>query len=287
MLSIVLCHIIKQFKMGEYLLEIWNKIKKNKITYILMCIVVVFGIPVVINILLYCPIPTSSTTDADWLSFWGSFLGSIIGGVTGLVGVILTIKKMENDRIKDESTRFPCLIPIEQVIVIFQIIGIDQNIYTSYDENNNPQVVRDLIAKREGFPCKDASINIVNVGEEHAISVRSIWESKDGNISKNDRKVQIIRGASTNDLGTTDLPINMRYEIERIIRKKYEDILEDRLKESFEIGKLTLKHKRRNGKEFSQEYNVIIKFFTRRIYNEGEENKIFFINLSFNEVANY
>lgn len=267
-------------------MEILSKIKKNKIKCILMCVVIVFGIPIAINLLLYCPIPTSSTTDADWLSFWGSFLGAIIGGVAGLLGVILTIKKMENDRLKEESTRFPCLIPIEQVIVLFHHIDIDQGIYISYDESINPQEVREVIAKRKGHPYNDVSINIVNVGEEHAISVRSIWESSNGNLAKNDRKVQIIRGASTNDLGSTNLPINMRYEIESIIRRKYEYILENRVKESFEIGKLTLKHKRRNGKEFSQEYNVIIKLFTRRIYNEDEENKIFFINISFNEVEN-
>ena len=110
-------------------MEILSKIKKNKIKCILMCVVIVFGIPIAINLLLYCPIPTSSTTDADWLSFWGSFLGAIIGGVAGLLGVILTIKKMENDRLKEESTRFPCLIPIEQVIVLFHHIYRSRHLY--------------------------------------------------------------------------------------------------------------------------------------------------------------
>lgn len=250
---------------------------------VLILVMIVVIVPYIINGLLYLPIETNGTTDSDWLSFWGSFLGAIIGGIAGLLGVILTIKKIENDRRNDESAKFPCLIPIEQVIVLFQHKNIDQGTYISYDENMNIHEVRDIIGRRAGHSYEYAFINIINVGEEHAISVKSTWKSNDGDEFEDNRKVQIIRGASTNDLGNVNLPINIRYEIENILRRHYKEILENKLEELFKVGTLNITYKRRNGNRFNRSYSAYIKFFTKILHNLGEDNKIFFINISFDE----
>lgn len=126
-------------------MDIWNKVKDNKKLLIIIGVIIIIGIPVMINLFLYIPVPSKLTDNSDWLSFWGSFLGGIIGGIATLLGVLLTLFQMNKDKQNEEREKYPYIIPLELSKVIKKVTAKTVN------------------------SCE--SIEVVNVGQQHALNV--------------------------------------------------------------------------------------------------------------------
>ena len=97
------------------MIQIWNNIKKNKRIYIKIGLVIIgfiLVIGLIVNLLLYMPIPTHSTTDSDWLSFWGSCFGGVIGGIMTLGGGLLSNNLLKKQFKEDKK---PMLIPLNVI----------------------------------------------------------------------------------------------------------------------------------------------------------------------------
>jgi hypothetical protein len=70
----------------------------NKVGFfVILGVLVILGIPLLINLLLFQPWPTTppDLSNKEWLGFWASFLGSIIGGVATFIAVYLSLKQNE------------------------------------------------------------------------------------------------------------------------------------------------------------------------------------------------
>lgn len=255
------------------------KKKRNIIKFIGISIFIIIGIPYIINKLLYLPIKTNGTTDADWLSFWGGFLGGIIG----LLGVVLTIRKMDKDRKIEEDKKKPYLIPLEKVFVVYEAENPEkQMLYANYETNAYEEKWKDYFDDIINYKCNESIfIEIINVAEESAISVKSIWKDTNDNEEGDKRSVQVI---TRNNKGKTELPLILRYEIEKIIYNNVNKILYNELEDSFNIGQLIINSRRPIGTSIIKKYNVFINIYTKRIYQDVYKRRIFFINMHFEEI---
>ncbi|WP_294359034.1 hypothetical protein [uncultured Clostridium sp.] len=145
-------------------------IKQHKVLFILFILFLIIT-PPLINICLYSNIPTHNTTDGDWLGFWGSYLSGIIS----LVGVVLTIiymkneyedtnKKIDDREEKERRSKEPFLIPLEVRTYLYKD---DESNYYFYNKS-----------APENEECKideNFLLNIVNVGNESALSISAKW----------------------------------------------------------------------------------------------------------------
>lgn len=151
------------------------KKKKNFIWISFWLIVLIIIVPIIINILLYLPISTNGTTDEDWLSFWGSFLGGIIGGLATLGGVILTLRKMDDDRKselnREKTKEMPLIVPLKKLYTI-NIDLINSRCYL-HDEDEEREVFKDK--KCEKFSLGIVKVPLVNLGKQHAFNVSKHW----------------------------------------------------------------------------------------------------------------
>ena len=142
-------------------------IKEHRMAFIVVVLLIV-GIPLLINIGLYFNIPTHNTNDGDWLGFWGSFLGSIIGGIATLVGVIMTINQIEsNEKI--------LIVPLKEKFSI----ELKENIYNvrRHYDSDKLQEIEESIDKGDSkaWEMLEPYISIVNIGNKNAIDVIVKW----------------------------------------------------------------------------------------------------------------
>lgn len=143
------------------------------ILFILFCCIV---IPVCLNWLLFFNIKTHNSNDGDWLGFWGSFLGGIIGGFATLIGVILTIKKSDMDRQREDEKikeeRKPRLIPIKKS---FNIIREFEKVYifNKLDVLRKEYIISDIL-----------ELKVVNASKESAIDISMEWIQCDNEFIK-------------------------------------------------------------------------------------------------------
>lgn len=259
--------------------------KKKSRNIIMICLGIVFIsviIPIIINYLMYLPIQTNNSTDSDWLSFWGSFLGGIIGGIGGLLGVKLTLNKMEKDKKDEEAKKRPHLIPLEKVFVIYdpkdsekQMLYADCGQYI-YEKDWGRHFQNILEYKTN----ESIYIDIINVAEESAISVKSVWKDCSKKEEHDKRNVQVI---GRDNSGKIKLPFIFRNKIEKIIRENYDKILINKLEDTFNIGQLSIKCKNSKGENLKREYDVFVEISTKIIYYATYDRGIFFINIFFKE----
>ena len=144
--------------------DIWNWLKNNKRICFILLIIVIVLIPSLINILLYIPIPTHETNDSDWLSFWGSFLGGIFGGLATLMGVLLTIFKMNKDKLITDEENKPKVLPVNKNLVVYEKGNIRDNIKNSFSLYNEHKEYTDYYGE-------DIFLDIINLGKEHAFNI--------------------------------------------------------------------------------------------------------------------
>lgn len=258
------------------------KKSRNTIMIFLGIIFVILIVPIIINALMYLPIQTNNSTDSDWLSFWGSFLGGIIGGIGGLLGVKLTLNKMEKDQKNEEAKKRPHLIPLEKVFIIYdpkdsekQMLYADcgQSIYGEDWEKDFQDIL-------EYKTHESIYIDIINVAEEAAISVKSVWEDCSKKEEQDKRSVQVI-GRDNN--GRIKLPFVLQNKIEKIIRDNHDKILINELEDTFKIGQLSIKCKNPKGEDIERKYDVFVEISTKIIYYALYDRGIFFINIFFKE----
>lgn len=73
-----------------------NLLSKVAKRILLIGSIFVLLIPVVVNVLLYIPFPTSGGLgNSEWLAFWASYIGGCLGGICTLLTIYLTIKYYE------------------------------------------------------------------------------------------------------------------------------------------------------------------------------------------------
>lgn len=114
----------------------------HKKLFIVLGIFICIMVPIFTNILLsFDLVPSKNTDSTSWLGFWGSFFGGIIGGLATLVGVELTIYKM------DEEKKNNCI----------YIVPLELNQMLLKTSENSVETLKDL--------------DLVNVGKEHALNV--------------------------------------------------------------------------------------------------------------------
>lgn len=144
-------------------------IKKNKKSIIVVSFILCALIPVSINILLsFNVVPSSDTSSGDWLGFWGSFLGSIIGGGATLIGVLLTLDKMEddkqamyNDKKREEEKKYPFLVPLKKTFTAYG--------FGTYQFTNKTTI-------EEIYSEDPILLELINIGEEHALNNTLQWQ---------------------------------------------------------------------------------------------------------------
>lgn len=78
-----------------------ENILKNLKIIIVIAVIVMVGVPVLLNVLLCVSIPTASDLgNKEWIGFWGSYIGGCFGGLCTLITIYLTIRyyeKQENE----------------------------------------------------------------------------------------------------------------------------------------------------------------------------------------------
>ncbi|MDQ0195362.1 hypothetical protein [Paenibacillus wynnii] len=80
-------------KLGNYLLGKWYRI-------MILIIVIIILLPITTNYLMFLKVPYFPTeNNNNWIGFFGSFFGSIIGGLLTLIGIYLTIKRDNYEKI--------------------------------------------------------------------------------------------------------------------------------------------------------------------------------------------
>lgn len=140
---------------------------KNKKLIIILGVIICMVSPIIINLVLSLNlVPSIGTSNSDWLGFWGSFLGSIIGGLATLMGVLMTIWKMEEDKEVENRKKLPFLVPLKKYFHITRDLGDDRcYLHDKLDEEDKlNNKFSDLIY-----------FDIINLGEEHAFNVSMSW----------------------------------------------------------------------------------------------------------------
>ena len=140
---------------------------KNKKLIIILGVIICMASPILINIILsFNWLPSIGTSSSDWLGFWGSFLGSIIGGLATLVGVLMTIWKMQEDKEEENRKKEPFLVPLKKYFNI------------AWDFNKDRYYLHDKLFDKESLNNKNSVLvyfDIINLGEEHAFNVSISW----------------------------------------------------------------------------------------------------------------
>lgn len=163
-------------------------IKNNRkllIVSSIMIVVTVLVIPLLVNGLLTSSISApfiNNTTNSDWLGFWGSYLGAIFGGIATLLGVKLTIDKMDEQK---KLEVVPIIMPIKQKYVIKRCKNTGEKSYyikEFHDEkeikeyNALPVIEKELKFADFNYP----HITMKNLSEQKALEVKFYWKKYTG-----------------------------------------------------------------------------------------------------------
>lgn len=152
-----------------------NWVKRHKTFCVCIGLLICVGIPSVINIIMsFNIIPSIGTENAEWLGFWGSFLGGIIGGLATLIGVLLTLKKMEKEENEKKRGEAPFLIPLRKDLTIY----IDNKDKMHYFHNKFIKNNADELFKEYEL----ININLINSGKNCALSIGGSWRAPEGEI---------------------------------------------------------------------------------------------------------
>ncbi|MDU1116025.1 MAG: hypothetical protein E7J99_09445 [Clostridium butyricum] len=158
--------------------------KERKKQMIINVCVIILGVIIIgiIPIILYNGIkwPIEISTKAiendgsGWLGFWGSFFGGIIGGFATLIGVLLTLHKMNEEREDERKKERAKIIPINSNIKAEKKNSENTLLEESYSvvsikTNNFERKTDDSIYLPWGI------ISFCNVGLENALDVRIDW----------------------------------------------------------------------------------------------------------------
>ena len=88
--------------------------KKQKfLRWLLIYILVILGIAIIVNVLMFLSIPTDSSLNAPtWLGFWGSYLGGAIGCVPALLALYDNRREARRQHEESEKSRRLAAMPV-------------------------------------------------------------------------------------------------------------------------------------------------------------------------------
>ena len=66
--------------------------KLGVFSLIILCLLLVFSIPVAVDWLIIANDVPSNISNSDWVSFLGGYIGAVIGGLVSLIGIVVTIR---------------------------------------------------------------------------------------------------------------------------------------------------------------------------------------------------
>lgn len=246
-------------------------IKRNKKKFYILIVVVFFGAPILINVMLsFDMIPSVGTGNGDWLGFWGSFLGSIIGGVATLLGVLLTLDKMDEERKAREDKEVPIIMPVKSEYEIHENDFSKGKYKSKYSISNYiKQKDKDYYSRidqesdeiYEYINLLGPDIKLVNISGKNALEVVMFWEKP---------SLENINKAFGIELLTTDLYDEIQSTSKESAKKyKKQLILANQVKETTNIYLY---------REIER-YIYLIVDMLNKYYEENDSNNRQYINV--------
>lgn len=166
--------------------------KKQKfLRWLLIYILVILGIAIIVNVLMFLSIPTDSSLNAPtWLGFWGSYLGGAIGCIPAFLALQHSQLQSEAQRKDIEKDRHLANLPVldDQILHIKKLsdlssIGLSSiNVILESRENLKGYSINDATAERlmeilETNSTDVLLLQVKNVGHGPALSVNLCFET--------------------------------------------------------------------------------------------------------------
>lgn len=236
---------------------------------LIMLIAIVIGVPIFINMALYWRLETNSTTDSDWLSFWGSFLGGILGGIATLLGVLLSIFKMNRDKQEEEEKKYPYIIPLELKELLKKY---DKNVVNSF---NLIEVVNLGMQHALNISLESEKLNYDLLKEwslENKINIleKGIFNQCIEMLSKSITKIQVIISSDGNKIYSMKMPMMMEFIINFIVVNLIDNYyVKYRNYDNIPLCYLIFRFKNNHGKDINNRYFVYMNCFMC----ESEDNE--------------
>ncbi len=135
------------------------------IIIVLTLIVVVFGVPLIIDWLIIGNSFPSNISNENWVSFFGGYFGAIIGGIFSMIGIAITIifTNLQNNKEREANVRPYCDISVSRKPILSKHIGKAEIRDTSHINR----------------PIYNCFVNIMNFGLGPAIDFRLYLDKKD------------------------------------------------------------------------------------------------------------
>ncbi len=166
--------------------------KKQKfLRWLLIYILVILGISIIVNVLMFLSIPTDSSLNAPtWLGFWGSYLGGAIGCIPAFLALQHSQMQSEAQRKDIEKDRHLANLPVldDQIVHIkrlsdLSIIGSSSiNVILESRENPKGYSINNATAEKlmeilESNSTDVLLLQVKNVGHGPALSVNLCFET--------------------------------------------------------------------------------------------------------------
>lgn len=260
-------------------MDIWNKVKDNKKLLIIIGVIIIIGIPVMINLFLYIPVPSKLTDNSDWLSFWGSFLGGIIGGIATLLGVLLTLFQMNKDKQNEEREKYPYIIPLELSKVIKKVTAKTVNSCESIEVVNVGQQ-HALNVTLEYKECNYEVLENWNIENKINILDQDIYNSLLTMSKKSNTKLQIIAASEVNKFFKIEIPMLLEFVINFIVVNLIDNYYANyKTYKGIPLGNLVFRFYNNKGENIENIYSLSINCFMCK--SESDEKECL-ITLNFN-----
>lgn len=217
-----------------------NMKKRQMIVIIILSMIVIIGLPIVIDWLIIGNNIPSNIANSEWVSFFGGYIGAFVGAVVSLIGIIITIRYTNEQNKQDRELQIRPYCSIRYVhdkkLVGTNKIIAELPIGCEPQKNNGPKYVSILYIKniglgpamefefdvdkiddgREHYPIimqrnadtSNRSVNLLQPGEEAAFPIHIYFN------------FDTIRDEDFIDLGGSSL---LRYHVKEEVMQKYKN----------------------------------------------------------------
>lgn len=231
-------------------------IKRNYIVLGILFVVLVFGIPLVMDKCIIGNNYKSNISNSDWVSFLGSYLGAILGGLFALIAIYITYN--QNNKLHIENANN--LIEMKRLDVMpFMDMKIEKNI--TEDHFTKPMFC--VMLNKDGtYSTASSNVDITGINEVYRGDIHWIYLLK--NIGNNSaHSMQVCLNDAIIDFGIhiekgktniyhlfiphkmKDIKLHFKVEFFDIYNNKYgqkftyEKIYKDEKSRSCRVGQVT------------------------------------------------
>lgn len=192
---------------------------------VLLSIILVLGLPLVVDWLIIGNSFPSNIENSDWVSFFGGYIGSLIGAAVSLVGIIITIRytNEQNKRDRELQVRPYCAIRYvhDNKLVGTNKIIAELPIGCEPRENNGPEYLSILYIKNIGLgPAVEFEFEMDDIddGREHYLILMQ------RNADTSNRSVNLLQPGEE-----AALPIHIYFNFDKIAEEDFIDLGESGL----------------------------------------------------------